>query len=123
MRTDLDAKVKHFARSARAIATSCARRADGRCARARAREHGARVATATIGTRMTALEDGAYDAFVVWAERRGDGIALELTITAGAHRGEVVNIVTSAFAARDPFDVVGVPCTLIVDGDELRVRA
>jgi hypothetical protein len=67
------------------------------------------------------LEDGRYDAFIVWADPRDDGIALELTITSGTHRGDVVNIVTSTFATRDAIDLVGLPCTLIVDGDALRV--
>jgi hypothetical protein len=67
------------------------------------------------------LEDGRYDAFIVWADTRDDGIALELTITSGSHRGDVVNIVTSTFATRDAIDLVGLPCTLIVDGDALRV--
>jgi hypothetical protein len=67
------------------------------------------------------LDDGRYDAFIVWADARDDGIALELTITSGQHRGDVVNIVTSTFATRDAIDLVGMPCTLIVEGDALRV--
>jgi len=57
----------------------------------------------------------------VWADARDNGIALELTITSGQHRGHVVNIVTSTFATRDAIDLVGMPCTLIVEGDALRV--
>jgi hypothetical protein len=72
--------------------------------------------------RMTSLEDGTYDAFIVWAEQRDDRFALELTITTGTHRGDVINIVTSDFAARDALSLVGLPCTLIVDGDVVRVR-
>lgn len=71
---------------------------------------------------MTRLDDGTYDVFIVWAEARGDGVALECTITAGARRGDVVSIVTSSFAARDPLDLVGMPCTLEVRGDTLRIR-
>jgi hypothetical protein len=71
---------------------------------------------------MMPLEDGTYDAFIVWAEQRGDGCALELTITTGTHRGDVINIVTSDFATRDALSLVGLPCTLIVDGDVVRVR-
>ena len=67
------------------------------------------------------LEDGRYDAFIVWADTRDDGIALELTITSGTHRGDVVNIVTSTFATRDAIDLVGLPCTLIVQDNVLRV--
>ena len=51
---------------------------------------------------MTTLPDGTYDAFILWAEQRDDGVALECTITSGERRGDVVNIVTSSFVARDP---------------------
>ena len=67
------------------------------------------------------LDDGTYDAFIVGAEQRDDGVALELTITSGTHRGDVINIVTSSFATRDALDLLGLPCTLHVNGDELRV--
>jgi hypothetical protein len=70
---------------------------------------------------MTPLDDGSYDAFIVWAEQRDDGVALELTITTGAHRGDVISIVTSAFATRDALDLVGLPCTLVVVGEEIRI--
>lgn len=67
------------------------------------------------------LEDGTYDAFIVWASQRDDGIALELTITTGTRRGDVVNIVTSAFATRDALSLVGLPCTLHVHTGVVRV--
>jgi hypothetical protein len=67
------------------------------------------------------LEDGTYDAFIVWAEQRDNGIALELTITTGAQRGDVVDIVTSAFATRDALSLVGLPCTLHVHAGVVRV--
>jgi hypothetical protein len=70
---------------------------------------------------ITMLDDGTYDAFIVWAEQRNEGVALELTITSGTHRGDVVNVVTSSFTTRDALDLVGLPCTLHVQGDELRV--
>ncbi|MDP9334344.1 MAG: hypothetical protein M3Q30_13730 [Actinomycetota bacterium] len=70
---------------------------------------------------MTMLGDGTYDAFIIWAEQRDDGVALECTITSGEHRGEVINIVTSSYVARDPLSLVGLPCTLIVRDNEIRV--
>jgi hypothetical protein len=70
---------------------------------------------------MTTLSDGTYDAFIIWAEQRDDGVALECTITSGAARGEVVNIVTSSFVARDPLSLVGLPCTLVVRDNEIRI--
>jgi hypothetical protein len=60
------------------------------------------------------LADGVYDAFVVWAETRDDGaIALDLTITTGARKGDVVSV-RAAGAPRDAIDLVGLPCTLRV---------
>ena len=70
---------------------------------------------------MTPLDDGSYDAFIVDAEVRDDGVALTLTITSGEHRGDVINIVTSTFATRDEIELLGLPCTLVVRGDELRI--
>ena len=60
------------------------------------------------------LDDGRYDAFVVWAEARDDGqIAFDLTITTGAHKGEVLTVL--ARSTRDPIALVGLPCTLFVE--------
>jgi hypothetical protein len=70
---------------------------------------------------MPTLPDGSYDAFIVSAETREHGIALECAITAGDWRGDVVSIVTRSFASRDPFSLVGLPCTLHVRGEEIRV--
>lgn len=68
------------------------------------------------------LPDGDYDAFVVWAETRSDGaIALDLTITTGARKGEVVSIRASRLE-REPLDLVGVPCTLVVEHGAARIR-
>ena len=67
------------------------------------------------------LDDGRYDAFIVWAEKRDNGIALECAITAGAHRGDVVTIVSNTLPVNDEFDLVGLPCTLIVDARAIRV--
>ncbi|HEY5172987.1 MAG TPA: hypothetical protein VIK54_14775 [Acidimicrobiia bacterium] len=70
---------------------------------------------------MTALGDGTYDAFIIWAEQRDNGIMLECTITSGERRGDVINIVTSSFVARDPLSLIGLSCTLIVHDNEIRV--
>jgi hypothetical protein len=70
---------------------------------------------------MSTLEDGTYDAFIVWADEHDDGVALECAITTGTHRGDVVNIVTSAFATHDALSLVGLPCTLHVRGEAIRV--
>jgi hypothetical protein len=60
------------------------------------------------------LDDGTYDAFVVWAETVDDHtLAFDLTITAGEHRGDVVTVRGPASA--DPITLTGVPCTLHVE--------
>jgi len=72
----------------------------------------ARTTRASVrATGMTRLRDGTYDAFILWAEQRDDGVALECTITSGESRGEVINIVTSSFVAREPLSLIGLPCT------------
>jgi hypothetical protein len=64
------------------------------------------------------LADGVYDAFVVWAETRDDGaLALDLTITAGARKGDVVSV-RATNAPRDAIDLVGIPCTLRVSAGQ-----
>ncbi len=69
------------------------------------------------------LTDGRYDAFILSAETRENGVALSCTITSGTHRGDVVDIVSTQFATRDPFDLVGMPCTLVVAGDTIRIES
>jgi hypothetical protein len=68
------------------------------------------------------LANGRYDAFILSAETRDAGIALSCAITSGPQRGNVVDLVSSTLKARDPFALVGLPCTLIVDGDSIRVE-
>ena len=80
-----------------------------------------RSRVATRATLMTTLSDGTYDAFIIWAEQRDNGVALECTITSGEQRGDVINIVTSSFVARDALSLVGMPCTLIVSANTIRV--
>jgi hypothetical protein len=70
-----------------------------------------------------ALQDGVYDAFVVWADAledtddTRDALAIELTITTGAHKGEVVTVRASN-VRRDALDLVGLPCTLHVSAGQ-----
>ena len=67
------------------------------------------------------LADGVYDAFIVWAEERDDGtIALDLTITTGARKGDVVSV-RATDAPRDAIALVGMPCTLHVSAGQPRV--
>jgi hypothetical protein len=67
------------------------------------------------------LVDGRYDAFILSAESRADAVAITCTITTGPHRGDVVDLVSTQFATRDPIALIGLPCTLVVRGDEIRI--
>jgi hypothetical protein len=80
------------------------------------------VTRATMHAVDIPLADGVYDAFVVWAETRDDGtIALDLTITTGARKGDVVSV-RAMDTPRDAIDLIGVPCTLHVRASEPRVE-
>jgi len=107
MRTQSSAKVKH-SRTSRACIDHCSRAVCN--------------AFAVSDERNSALEDGRYDAFILSADARDDGVAISCTITTGSHRGDVVDLISTSFATRDPFDLFGMPCTLVVVGDEIRIE-
>jgi len=107
MRTQSSAKVKH-SRTSRAYIDHCSRAVCD--------------AFDMSDERDAALEDGRYDAFILSADTRDDGVAISCTITAGSHRGDVVDLVSTSFATRDPLDLLGLPCTLVVAGDEFRIE-
>jgi predicted RNA-binding protein with TRAM domain len=69
----------------------------------------------TAGMTSTApLDDGRYDALVVDATPHDDGSCqVELTIVAGAHKGEVVKVRAERLGARS-LDLLGIPATLTV---------
>jgi hypothetical protein len=80
------------------------------------------VTRATMHPVDIPLADGVYDAFVVWAETRDDdAIALDLTVTTGARKGDVVSV-RATNAPRDAIDLIGLPCTLHVRASEPRVE-
>jgi hypothetical protein len=80
------------------------------------------VTRATMQPVDIPLADGVYDAFVVWAETRDDGtIALDLTVTTGARKGDVVSV-RATNTPRDAIDLIGMPCTLHVRAREPRVE-
>jgi len=67
---------------------------------------------------MTGLADGTYDVFIVDAREDAldDGtevMHLELTITSGAQKGEVVPL-TATGLGRSDIDLLGMPATLTV---------
>jgi len=107
MRTQSDVKVKHSH-----TASACI----DHCSRAMCN------AVAMPDERDNALADGRYDAFILAADARDDGVAISCTITAGPHRGDVIDLVSATFATRDPLDLMGLPCTLVVAGDEIRIE-
>jgi len=111
MRTQSDIKVKH-SRTFNASIDHCSREV---CDASHMSEE---RASALDGR----LPNGRYDAFILAAETRERGVALSCTITTGTHRGDVVDLVSTQFATRDPFDLVGLPCTLVVDGDAIRIE-
>ena len=80
------------------------------------------VTRATMEVVDFAMHDGEYDAFVVWADELDDGrVALELTITTGAHKGDVVTVRASKLLTRDVLDLVGLPCMLRVSAGQPHV--
>ena len=73
------------------------------------------------------LPDGRFDAFILSADSRDGAIAISCAVTSGTHKGDVVDLVSThvdpqQFGTRDPLDLVGLPCTLVVHGDEIRIE-
>ncbi len=72
---------------------------------------------------MSPLDDGTYSAIVVEAradDERVDVVHLELAISAGPMRGEVVAMHAAGITRRD-IDMLGLPVTLTVRGGVPRV--
>jgi len=67
------------------------------------------------------LPDGTYHAIVIDSDDDDDGVRLELTITAGTHKGDVV-AVRADDAKLDPIVVLGLPARLVVDGGQISVE-
>jgi hypothetical protein len=73
------------------------------------------------------LADGTYDAIVVDAERVEDGVRLELTITTGPNKGEVVavratHLTLPAQLTMDPVNALGIPARIVVTNNIPRVE-
>ncbi|HYZ98535.1 MAG TPA: hypothetical protein VE575_07270 [Acidimicrobiales bacterium] len=72
---------------------------------------------------MSPLPDGTYEAVVLDASAGDDGaIRLELTIVAGAAKGDVVSVRTPDLGGTDPLDLLGIPATLTVTNGAPHVR-
>ena len=71
--------------------------------------------------RSIVLADGTYDALIVDAHSEDDGsVRIELTITAGEHKGEVFNL-RGRFPGHDELDLLAAPATLVVSEGQPRV--
>ncbi len=66
------------------------------------------------------MADGTYDAIVVDAEDIDDDVRLELTITAGPNKGEVV-AVRATNLGLDPISALGIPARIVVTHGEPHV--
>ena len=71
---------------------------------------------------MNAFADGEYDVIVIEAREDGDDVVhLEVAVSSGTHRGEVVVLKARHFAL-SLIDVLGRPGTLVVSNGEPRLR-
>jgi hypothetical protein len=71
---------------------------------------------------MEPLAHGTYEGVVVGVdELPDDAVALEVAVTSGEHKGAVVRI-RGPRARRDPLDMLGLPATLDVVAEGIRVR-
>jgi hypothetical protein len=68
------------------------------------------------------LEDGTYDVVVVdaTADDDPDRVHLSVTILAGDHKGEVLELVASGLG-REDWDLLAVPGTVVVEGGTPRL--
>jgi hypothetical protein len=68
------------------------------------------------------LPDGTYDALIVDAHQvdGDDTVRVEITITTGEHKGEVVDLL-GRFAGKDELDLLAAPATLVVSEGQPRL--
>lgn len=68
------------------------------------------------------LADGSYDTIVVDANETDDGsITVELTVLAGAHKGEMVSVTADGMQC-EPLELLATPATLTVVNGEPTLR-
>jgi hypothetical protein len=60
------------------------------------------------------LSDGVYDAIVIDVETIDDALAIDLAITSGAHKGDVVRVRRAARKDANSLDFLGLPATITV---------
>ncbi len=66
------------------------------------------------------LPNGSYDVIVVDATTDGDGLALDLAVLAGPHKGEMASLHATGLAIGE-LDALGLPGTLVVENGVPRV--
>ena len=104
MKVDESAQVKHFPFSTRRLIASCIET----------------LAAATV-FEMDPLGDGDYDVIVVDVEAGADdALVLDLMVTSGARRGEIVRVHARGLD-RGWVELLGVPATLTVTDGRPRV--
>jgi hypothetical protein len=73
-------------------------------------------------SRMEPLEPGTYEGLVVDADEHPDGgVALEIAITSGEHKGDTVHI-RGPRARREPLEILGLPVTIEVTSEGIRMH-
>ena len=71
---------------------------------------------------MDVLEPGSYDGLVVDAdELADDALSIEVALTSGPQKGTTVRV-RGPRAGRDPLYILGLPVTLVVGEEGIRVR-
>ncbi|MFM7617580.1 MAG: hypothetical protein ACKO72_09015 [Actinomycetes bacterium] len=69
------------------------------------------------------LPDGTYAGFIVDANTIDDDLlAVDVTITSGPHRGELLTLRARGLTRRDPIHLMGRPCDLIVTDGAPRIE-
>jgi hypothetical protein len=104
MKVDVDPQVKHFPFATKEVLRTCART----------------PAVATVFD-VNSIGDGTYDVVVIDADEVGDDtLVLELVVSSGLHRGEIVRV-NARGLGRTWVDVLGVAGTLVVTDGRPRV--
>lgn len=68
------------------------------------------------------LPDGTYSGFIVDADTVAeDVLSLDVTITSGPHRGELLSVRATGLTRRDPVHLMGQPCDLIITDGAPRI--
>lgn len=70
---------------------------------------------------MPALPDGTYDAVVVDADEDDATLYVDLTLTTGEYKGEVISVRRPRSAELDAVALLGIPATVHVEDGRPRI--